>query len=134
MREEKEMYNKSQIMKTAWSLFKSTGKSFSECLHISWVAAKLMGMGGNLWERYGKCRVYLDQGELLDLCGVNISFYKSGNISVCEVGGEKASNSDGRRWLNSTSKVYYDLLDGKIYGQGEFFVDVKKAVKSRVSF
>lgn len=34
------MYNKSEIMKKAWSIFKSTKKTFSEALKESWKRAK----------------------------------------------------------------------------------------------
>ena len=117
-------FNLSEIMKNAWNLFRSTGNRFSECLHQAWAMAKMMTIG-NLWQKYGKSRVYFNQNALLDLCGVEISYYKTGNVSGCIVNGTWESNSDGRRWLASTDGVYYDLDRKAFFGpRGTFTQDV----------
>ena len=85
------MYNKSEIMKKAWELFKSAGWAFSVCLRMSWKFAKeeaaknapvkeksfvdgmtieAMGYEFTLkrWTKHGMDRVYLE-GCRSDGCG-----------------------------------------------------------------
>lgn len=125
-------FNLSEIMTKAWRIFRSTKKNFPECLKESWKLAKL-GSLGKLWEKYGKRRVYFNQKAILSLCGVEISFYKTGNVSGCCVNGTWESNADGRRWLASTDGVYYDLDSGKLVGpRARFIDDVFSAIRSYV--
>ena len=65
-------YNLSEIMKNAWAMFRKGGKLFSECLRKAWAIAKglaknqftgfanLDGFEFNLWEKYGKRRIYIN--------------------------------------------------------------------------
>ena len=115
-------FNHSEIMTKAWGLFRSTGKTFSECLKESWKMAKLVSIG-KLWEKYGKRRVYFNQRALLDLCKVELRYYKTGNVSACLVDGVYTSNADGRRWLASTDGVYYDMDRNGFYGPRTYFID-----------
>jgi hypothetical protein len=115
-------FNLSQIMSKAWELFRTTGKTFADCLRESWKMAKMISIG-NLWEKYGKRRVYFNQKALLDLCKVEISYYKTGNVSSCSVDGSWTSNADGRRWLSSTDGVYYDLDRNGFYGPRSSYLD-----------
>ena len=81
-------YNLSEIMKNAWAMFRKGGVSFSDCLRKAWAMAKglvkkqfdgsanLDGFQFNLWEKYGKRRIYVNnysgrnksnQGGYIDL-------------------------------------------------------------------
>lgn len=115
-------YNLSEIMTKAWEMSRKTGKAFSDCLRDSWKMAKMLTIG-NLWEKYGKHRVYFNQKALLGLCNVEISYYKTGNVSGCSVDGVWTSNADGRRWLASTDGVYYDLDRKGFFGPRSSFLD-----------
>lgn len=115
-------FNLSEIMTNAWNLFRSTQKDFSDCLKESWKMAKMLSIG-KMWEKYGKRRIYFSQKSLLDLCRVDISYYKSGNISFCYVDGNLTSNADGRRWIDSTNGVYYDLDRKDFFGPCSYFID-----------
>ena len=78
-------YNKSEIMKSAWSLYYMSKRwvdslTFSECLRRAWVrvkaerkaaeleaakpvfdgTAEMDGYTFNLWEKYGKRRIYIN--------------------------------------------------------------------------
>lgn len=105
-------YNLSDIMKNAWTFFRGGKKSFGECLHEAWTVAK-MTLIGNLWEKYGKRRVYFDRDMVMDLCGVKVDYYKSGNVRHAELDGVQLSNTDGHRWLSSCDGIFYDLVTGK---------------------
>lgn len=127
-------FNLSEIMTKAWDLFRATGKTFGDCLRESWKMAKLLSIG-NLWEKYGKRRVYFNQNALLDLCNVEIGYYKTGNVSGCSVDGTYTSNADGRRWLASTDGVYYDLDRKGFYGPRTHFIDdVISALRAFLKF
>ena len=99
-------------MKNAWTFFRGGKKSFGECLHEAWTVAK-MTLIGNLWEKYGKRRVYFDRDMVMDLCGVKVDYYKSGNVRYAEVDGVQLSNTDGRRWLSSCDGIFFDLVSGQ---------------------
>lgn len=127
------MYNKSEIMKSAWTLYRKGEKTFAECLHKAWVVAK-MAIIGNLWEKYGKRRIYFGSQYLLSLCGVEIDRYRTGNISYCAVSGERTSNADGYRWVESTSHVYYDMDKDTLAGRGVFIKDVFAAIRREFAY
>lgn len=122
-------YNLSKIMKDAWTKFRSSEKTFSECLHDAWVAAKML-LVGNLWEKYGKSRIYFDYEFLKELMGLDIDTYKTGNICYASINGEKISNAEGGRWICSLDRFHFDLQTGKFDGQGNHFDEVKEKVKS----
>lgn len=69
--------------------------------------AKLLEAGGNRWSKYGKDRIYIDVTTL----GLEVSYYKTGNVCNATWQGEGISNADAqaparleslrrlRRWL-----------------------------------
>lgn len=70
--------------------------------------AKLEAAGGKRWQKYGKDRIYINTTEL----GLEVSYYKTGNVSSASWQGEGISNADGRRLL--ASKVYVDVATGEL--------------------
>lgn len=61
-------YNKSEIMKNAWSIRKSFNVSMSEALKKAWAKAKssdvvsnLLAAGGRRWTKNGNDRIYLSK-------------------------------------------------------------------------
>lgn len=125
-------YNKKEIMKRAWETYRNSDKTFSESLKEAWKIEKMTTIG-NLWEKYGKRRIYFDQETLLDMFKIKIESYKSGNISYASLNGEKISNSEGYRWLGSTSSVYFDLISGKFYGTGSHVEEVINAIRGTLN-
>jgi len=76
----------------------------------------LVELGGNHWEKYGKNRVYFDGSKLAVSLGYEWDNYNTGNISYAKLDGEKISNSEMNRVLNSLNcKLYYDLDDEKFH-------------------
>lgn len=122
-------YNKSEIMKKAWELFRAGKEDFAVCLHRAWTIAKMVSIG-NLWEKYGKRRVYFHFDFLQEKIGLWLHYYKTGNLSVVKLNGETISNAEGRRWIESMDSVYYDLEKGSFFGRGKHLEDVVSVIKT----
>lgn len=75
----------------------------------TYTETQIRNIGGNLWERSGHRRVYLD--DWATLAGINVTHYNSGSISYAEFDGEQLSNSKAYKLL-SGAKVYWE--DGQI--------------------
>lgn len=73
----------------------------------------LTKIGGRLWEKGGMRRIYFN--DLEQWMGLTISRYNTGNISGARVNGERISNSQARKMLNSIDKLWFDLADGKFH-------------------
>lgn len=123
---------KSVIMKTAWAMYKAAGCTtryeFSLALKAAWAQAKapqlkktvadrLIDLGGNLWERDNMRRIYLNRDTVLAIIGLEVTFYKTGNVSNAALNGEPLSNGRASRYVNDFiyGKVWFDLNDGKFY-------------------
>ena len=76
---------------------------------------QIVRIGGNLWEKGGKRRVYLDRDLWAQLAGLETSHYRTGNISSATLHGERISNSYAREILGSVHKVFWDSTDGRIH-------------------
>ena len=85
---------------------------------------------GNVWEKYGKRRVYFDREESKKACGLVVEYYKSGNVSYASLNGEKISNSKGGDWAYSATGVYYDLDTEKWYARGKYAQEAIEAIKN----
>lgn len=66
-------YNRSEIMKKAWAIFREGAKKFGECLKLAWSIAKASlnkiaftgkatfeGIEFRIWSNYGKRRIYVN--------------------------------------------------------------------------
>jgi hypothetical protein len=87
---------------------------------VAFTTENLVAIGGNRWQRNGHDRVYLN--DWAELAGLDVSYYKSGNINGAAWQGEGISNSQARLILGSLSKVWFDAADGKLhrrYGYSE---------------
>ncbi|MCG6493455.1 hypothetical protein [Kitasatospora sp. A2-31] len=73
----------------------------------------MVAIGGKRWQRNGMDRVYFDNWA--ELAGLDVSYYKSGNISDATYRDEAISNSQARLILGSLSKVWFDTADGKLH-------------------
>lgn len=76
---------------------------------------KLEAAGAKRWSKYGKDRLYIDAKVL----GLELTYYKTGNVSSAKWQGESISNADGRR-LNNT-KVYVDVADGSLHVSTDYW-------------
>ena len=78
---------------------------------------KLTELGGKLWEKGDKRRVYFNAPAVAAMIGLNIHYYGTGNISSANLNGEKISNSRARRMMDCN--IYIDLVTGEVEGYGE---------------
>ena len=76
---------------------------------------KLEAAGAKRWSKYGKDRLYIDAKTL----GLELSYYKTGNVSSAKWQGESVSNADGRRL--GSSKVYVDVADGSLHVSTDYW-------------
>ena len=123
-----------QIMKRAWEIAREAvaqfgGKIreyFGESLRIAWAEFKMPAkktvfdlvpelekMGFKRWQKVGNGksfdRLYVDAREI----GLEVSYYKTGNVSGATFDGYSISNSEARRMM--ASKTYIDLIARRIY-------------------
>ena len=84
------------------------------------VIETLEKLGGKLWEKGDKRRIYFDAGLVLDHAGLTVQRYNTGNICGAQLNGETISNSSAKRIIGAFSgfHFYYDLTDGKFAHSG----------------
>ncbi|MGW6912616.1 hypothetical protein ACWGB8_02140 [Kitasatospora sp. NPDC054939] len=73
----------------------------------------MVAIGGNRWQKNGHDRVYIN--DWTEFAGLDVSYYKSGNICGAAYRGEGISNSQARLILGSISKVWFDAADGELH-------------------
>lgn len=107
-------YNKSEIMKNAWSIRKSFNVSMSEALKKAWAKAKssdvvsnLLASGGRRWTKNGNDRIYLSKaiGTGLDMTTED---------APCGFGFTAMSRSVHSILANAVDSTYYDVISGKL--------------------
>ena len=95
---------------------------------------QLEAAGGRYWEKNGMHRVYFN--SLSERIGMNLSFYKTGNISSASLNGEGISNSEARRilWSLENGKFWYDLDTWMFMKKGldDFSDEIKNSVISDI--
>lgn len=69
----------------------------------------LYALGGKSWEKNGMRRIYMPTTAIYDFIQLKVSYYNTGNVSHATLAGESISNSEAKRMLANTPKVYYDL-------------------------
>lgn len=86
---------------------------------MAYSIGQLEAIGGKLWEKNGKRRIYFNYDLLVEVYGLELERYNSGNICAAWLDGETISN---RRAYDisatlRTGKLYYDLAGGTFHGQ-----------------
>lgn len=87
-------------------------------LRQAWFEARLIAMGGRLWEKHGYRRIYLN--NLTELYGLEYDTYNTGNISAAWVDGKRISNNSARQIASMlyNGKLWYDLNSGRFDSKG----------------
>lgn len=81
----------------------------------------LVKMGFSRWTNGNMDRLYINSTR----CGLECSYYKTGNIHYAELNGEQISNCRAR--AVKASKNYIDIADGSIHSEfDELRVNVQK--------
>lgn len=78
-------------------------------------AEAVIALGGRRWQRSGMDRVYLN--DWLQYAGIEIDYYKSGNICGASIDGRGVANSRIGRIVSTVSKVYFDTADNRLHVQ-----------------
>lgn len=79
--------------------------------------AKYEAKGFKRWTKGSMDRLYIDVTKL----GLEVSYYKTGNVSSATWCGERISNADARRFMSS--KVYVDVKTGELHVQDRTTTD-----------
>lgn len=117
-----------EIRKAAATVYgcKVSEISMSECLKMAWAETKGIAQKSRddiiaeLTKKYGRWtkqgfngkvydRIYFNATDL----GMEVSYYRSGNISSAAIDGESVSNCEARRIM--CSKAYFDLTDNTLH-------------------
>lgn len=112
-----------EIMSKAWEIAKNGAAQFGGkvreyfgiALKMAWAAAKapkslldrieeLETLGFKRWQKNGMDRMYINADKL----GLELGYYKTGNVSWAHFCGEHISNAEGRRL--DAAKTYIDLV------------------------
>lgn len=101
---------------------------------ILFTTENMVAIGGNRWQKAGMDRVYINDWQ--EFAGLEITRYKTGNISSASYQGYGISNSQAYKLLGSISKVWFDAADGKLhckFGGVESRVATRDEVWDRVA-
>lgn len=116
-----------EIMKRAWQITKEAMKNFggkayeylAEALRMAWAEHKaprditerieeLEALGFKRWQKNGMDRLYVDARRI----GLEVGYYKTGNISWSQFDGCSISHAEAGRMLST--KTYIDLVKREI--------------------
>ncbi len=99
--------------------------AFRFALKRVYMEAKLIKSGLNVWENYGKKRIYISDFDdmMKAFPSLSVSFYKTGNISSAYYAGEKISNGKANK-LIPAGKMFYDCLEEKWVGATQTASDI----------
>ena len=143
--------NKSQIFKAAHKLAKSVHVA-GDCYRVTFGAAlkiviaeskapskieSLLAIGSE-WVKGDIHRIYFN--NLAQHIGLDVSFYKTGNVSSANIFGESISNTKARQLLNvlEFGKVFFDVKNAVFAQNGklpkEMFEQIVYSIKISVNF
>ncbi len=123
------------VMVRAWEIARAAVKKFggkvkaffAEALRIAWaeyktevIVEKLTKVGFKRWTKNGMDRMYINANRL----GLEVEYYKTGNVAHAEWEGEKISNCAARRIMNN--KTYFDLADNTLHSTSEMLLEAAR--------
>ena len=92
----------------------------------------IVAMGGNLWEKYGKKRVYIPETMMHKLYGLEYTTYGTGNISSASVNGESISNTQAKKLMGGMlGKMWFDYADGELHFQN-MNIEIANVIEKRI--
>lgn len=89
-------------LKEIYAMTKENGKTVTE---------KLEALGIDAWGCGDMKRYYINSDKLEAVFGLEIGYYKSGNISSARLNGEGISNSKAAKLIGQ--KIYFDAVSGE---------------------
>ena len=92
---------------------------------------QLIEMGGNHWQQHGHNRIYISDDMKMAAIGLEISFYKTGNIAGAYLDGKKISNTQARKIYNNLidSKVFWDIANDQWVGDEMISAAIDRSIK-----
>lgn len=88
--------------------------------------AALEGKGFKRWTKGSMDRLYIDATEM----GLELTYYKTGNVSSATWQGEQISNSQGRAY--KYAKTYIDVTTGEVISTNDTLREAAEAILSEV--
>lgn len=94
---------------------------------------RMQQIGGNRWQKKGMDRVYFN--DLPQRAGMDVSKYKSGNISSASLRGRGISNSKAKEIYGNLadSKVYYDRTKRRMVSQGPYIPSGRSSQRTKAA-
>ena len=101
----------------------------------TYTVEELIKSGGSEWKKDDMHRIYFN--NLDEMYGLELTRFKSGQISTAYLDGEKISNNKARELYSklTDSKLWYDVKTGEFQNKGlsqELFDKFVKKIKSRI--
>lgn len=76
---------------------------------------KLIKAGGNLWEKYGKKRIYFPKELGCEILKLKIRYARNGDvIEAKDADGDHISLAEARRWTYTIESTFFDCLTGTL--------------------
>jgi hypothetical protein len=91
---------------------------------------------GKLWEKGEYKRIYFNRGLLMVTMGIEVEFYKTGNLASCHISDERISNCKGKKLMARLDNVkcFYDLVKSEfVCDDAEILESVEEWFNSRGS-
>ncbi|MFZ5815325.1 MAG: hypothetical protein ACOY93_08470 [Bacillota bacterium] len=126
--------NLKEIMVRAHEIARSLEGDYAACLSYglrqAWFEARLIAAGGARWQKNGMDRIYIN--DLARWFGLEVDYYKSGNICSAKLDGERISNNQAGKILSrlAMARVYYDCLTGRFEGKSITAEDLECIVEA----
>lgn len=121
--------NKSTLFTNAWNIARNAAAKFggnvksyfSESLKMAYRAVseitvdRLVELGGSVWIKDAMHRVYFNVRELLEFAGLELDYYKTGNIKSAKLDGSDISNGKAAKIRSelAMSKFWFDVKENK---------------------
>jgi|GEM_PF-2872116 len=104
-----------EIMKRAHEIARQCEGDYQARLALglrqAWAEHRLTKIG-NRWQKNGMDRIYFN--DLATWFGLELSYYKTGNICSATLDGERISNNSARHYLSKLNgKIWFDLTTGR---------------------
>jgi len=122
-----------EIMQRAWEIRKENKDNiWSLCLKMAWAEAKKEGamktveeleeLGFKRWTKGNLDRMYINAKDL----GLEVGYYKTGNVQWAEFEGSSISNCQARKLLGA--KTYIDLKTNKIHSDHDWLAEAASKI------
>ncbi|MET8571847.1 helix-turn-helix domain-containing protein [Streptomyces sp. NPDC004783] len=82
---------------------------------VVFTTENMVAIGGNRWQKNGMDRVYFN--DWAEFAGLEISRYRTGNISSASLGGRGIANGRAGALLGKIEKLWFDASTGRLHAR-----------------